>query len=287
MTECTDGQDTSEDWLRDWNSFDGHSVVGGILMRTLITAGILALSAAINPASAQAPAWTWTGFYLGANFGGGWTNSNWTTTITGTLGDLQRTGTNSNTSNGGGILGGGQIGYNYEFPSHWVAGIEADIDGAHLTSSKSLCLTVVTVVCGNRDTQIEDFGTVRARLGYAFDNILVYGTGGWAWGNISNATQTTCLGTECPATSALKPQIPTSSSSATPSGWAAGAGIEWGFLPNWALRAEYLHLQLNGVTEDRSGFLGPARPVFVTAHQSSDLGVDAVRVGVSYLFNWP
>ncbi len=265
------------------------------MKKATLIAVVLSLTAGVNPASAQAPlvqsppvpGWNWTGFYIGANFGGGWSNSNWSNTLTGTLGGIQRNGSNSNSSNGGGIFGGGQVGYNYEFPNHLVAGIEADIDGAHITSAKSTCATVVTVVCGTRDAKIADFGTVRGRLGYAFDNVLIFGTGGWAWTHSNDTTQVTCLGPECPGRSSLTPQSPTNSIGETASGWAAGAGVEWGFLPNWTLRAEYLHVQFNGVTEDRSLLGGTARPVFVTSHLSSNLGVNAVRVGVSYLFNWP
>ncbi len=264
-------------------------------MKAILLAGTLAFTAAINPASAQAPpaqlppipVWNWTGFYIGANFGGGWSNSNWTNTLTGTLGNIQRSASNSNGSNGGGVFGGGQIGYNYELPSRLVAGIEADIDGAHITSSKAACQTVITVVCGTRDGKITDFGTVRARLGYDFENVLVYGTGGWAWGHSTNTTQVTCLGSECPGTSSLTPQSPINSIGETASGWAAGVGVDWGFLSNWTLRAEYIHLQFNGVTEEGSLLGGPARPVLVTSHLSSNLGINAVRVGVNYLFNWP
>jgi outer membrane immunogenic protein len=70
-----------------------------------------------------------------------------------------------------------------------------------------------------------------------------------------------------------------------PSGWAAGGGVEWAFLPNWTLRAEYLHLQFDGVTEDRSKS-GIIPSLFITSHVSSNVGVDLVRVGMNYLFNW-
>ncbi len=57
------------------------------------------------------------------------------------------------------------------------------------------------------------------------------------------------------------------------------------FLPNWTLRAEYLHLQFDGVTEDRS-ITGTRFPVLITSHVASNTGIDLVRVGVNYLFNW-
>ncbi len=191
--------------------------------------------------------------------------------------------TNSGTDDGKGWLGGGQIGFNYQFLGTWVAGIEADIDAAHITSSTSACFTGAGV-CGTRDTDSKEFGTVRGRLGSGFANVLLYGTGGWAWGRGNNTTQITCLGPECPGTSAVPVASPGPASvDVSPSGWASGGGLEWAFLPNWTLRAEYLHLQFDGVTEDRS-IQGSVLPVLITTHVSSNVGVDLVRVGVNYLF---
>ena len=69
-----------------------------------------------------------------------------------------------------------------------------------------------------------------------------------------------------------------------PSGWAAGGGAEWAFLRNWTVRAEYLHLQFDGVTEDRSksGFF-PS--LFITTHVSSNVSINLMRVGLNYQFN--
>jgi outer membrane immunogenic protein len=181
---------------------------------------------------------------------------------------------------------GGQIGFNYQFLTNWVAGIEADIDAAHITSSTFACFTgATTTVCGTRDTDVKDFGTVRGRLGYAFNNVLLYGMGGWAWGHGNNTTQITCVGPGCPGTSVLPTSPAPASVDVNPTGWAAGGGVEWAFLSNWTLRAEYLHLQFDGITEDRT-IPGTVRPVVITSHVSSNLGVDVMRVAVNYLFNW-
>jgi outer membrane immunogenic protein len=73
----------------------------------------------------------------------------------------------------------------------------------------------------------------------------------------------------------------TASASGTQSGWTAGGGVEWGFLPNWTARVEYLHLQFDNVGRDYS------YPGFPTAfrHFNSNHGLDVVRVGVNYLFH--
>ncbi len=159
-----------------------------------------------------------------------WSHRDFTNTITGTLGAIQNSAANSGNDDGKGWLGGGQIGFNYQFLSHWVAGIEADIDAAHITSSTSACFTALVGItaCGTRDTDIKDFGTVRGRLGYAFNNVLAYGTGGWAWGQATNTTLINCIGPGCPGTSAVPPTSPAPASvHVNPTGWAAGGGVEW------------------------------------------------------------
>jgi outer membrane immunogenic protein len=275
-------------------------------MILILGAGVLAVSA-VTPVSAAdlavqrmvtkarplqpapvSPVYNWTGFYIGGNVGYGWSHRDFTNTITGTLGSIQNRATNIASDNGNGWLGGGQIGFNYQLLSRLVAGVEADIDASHITSSTSACFSslVAITACGTRDTDIKDFGTLRGRLGYAFDKLLVYGTGGWAWGRGTNTTQINCIGPGCPGTSGVPPTSPAPASvDINPSGWVAGGGLEWAFLPNWTLRAEYLHLQFDGVTEDRSkaGFF-PS--LVITSHVSSNTGIDIVRFGVTYLFNW-
>jgi outer membrane immunogenic protein len=233
------------------------------------------------------PVYNWTGFYIGGNVGYGWSHRDFTNTISGTFGPIQNSAINSGTDDGKGWLGGGQIGFNYQFLTHWVAGIEADIDAAQITSSTSACFTALVGIttCGTRDTEVKDFGTVRGRLGYAFNNLLLYGTGGWAWGQGNNTTTINCIGPGCPVTSAVPPTSPAPASvDVNPNGWAAGGGVEWAFLPNWTLRAEYLHLQFDGVTEDRSKS-GAFPGLFISSHVSSNVGIELARVGFNYQFH--
>jgi opacity protein-like surface antigen len=73
---------------------------------------------------------------------------------------------------------------------------------------------------------------VRGRLGYATNNVLVYGTGGWAWGHGRNTTQINCIGPACPGTSAVPPTSPVPASvDVQSSGWSAGGGIDWAIGP--------------------------------------------------------
>jgi outer membrane immunogenic protein len=158
------------------------------------------------PPPAMAPAYNWSGFYLGINGGGGWGHSSWDTSAT-----------RINTSGG---LVGGTAGYNWQL-GNAVLGLEGDIDWANLkgTNTSTLC----PLGCSTSDTWLS---TVRGRAGYAFGNVLPYVTGGLAVGDIRAAT----------------PGF--AGASNTSAGWTAGAGLEVGLTGNWSAKAEYLYVDL-------------------------------------------
>ena len=243
------------------------------------------------------PPFSWTGFYLGANGGGGsaWSHSRVTQAT-----PFGPTSFCCGFGLAGGILGG-QAGFNYEFPSHWLIGIEGDGDWAQISRSSSGCpiftggpFTGFTAGCATNNVTLNSFETVRGRLGYAFNtgssfspSVLLYGTGGWAWGQLSGNSTTTCLGVFCPGAS-----VPFTGGGAsfndTANGWTAGAGLEIAFARHWTARFEFLHLQFNNVGTSFSTIT--ASPVLgtgtATTHISSNVNVDVVRIGVNYLFNW-
>ena len=237
------------------------------------------------------PAYNWTGFYIGGNLGGGWARTDFSGTGSAVFPTIPLTvaSTFAGTPNSRGILGGGQVGYNYQFPIHWVLGIEADIDGAGITGSVNTCATATTggiAGCQTSSSRLNDFGTLRGRVGYSWNNVLVYGTGGLAWGQNAVTHTATCVGAGCPGVT-LPFTSTAPSTTSTFAGWAAGAGAEWAFLPNWTLRVEYLHLQFDNVGESYV-FTGTAAgfPFTTTSHVSANIGVDVARVGVNYLFNF-
>src|SRR5262245_32833622 len=90
--------------------------------------------------------------------------------------------------------------------------------------------------------------TLRGRVGVALDRLLIYGTGGVAWGGIESSNAVTCVG--CP----IAPWA-TGTSSRTHTGWAAGAGAEYMLGSAWSIRAEYLFVDLG---EDKHQFVGTA-----------------------------
>jgi outer membrane immunogenic protein len=274
---------------------------------------------AYTPPPPPPPAFSWTGFYIGANAGGGSSHNDFNGTQTGSFTPTAFPGlafpfTDSfaGSSDRGGGFAGGQIGFNYEFPfSHVVIGVEGDGDWANINGANNGCTTITsgapvftvgsTGGCATINSTLNSYETVRGRLGYAFDtgsysfpSVLVYATGGGAWGRVNGNSTTTCVGPGCPgATIPIISGGTASFNNSTGTGWVAGAGFEWVFFQNWTFRFEYLHLQFpnestNFTTTTVTGVAPGVLPGTNTAttHISSNLGVDVMRLGVNYLFNF-
>jgi len=195
------------------------------MKRVLLTCvGVLALGGAaaaadlpVAPAPyykapVYAPAYNWSGFYLGINGGGGWGRSTWTTT-----GPFDTSG---------GLVGG-TIGYNYQM-NQVVLGVEGDIDWANINGSTNTgCTAVGGKGCTTGDNWLS---TVRGRLGYAADRFMPYITGGAAFGDIK-ASGPGLTGTDT-----------------TNAGWTVGGGIEFAIAGHWTAKAEYLYVDLGSVS---------------------------------------
>jgi opacity protein-like surface antigen len=250
---------------------------------------------AVAKKNASPPAFSWTGFYLGGNIGGGTSHINFSGTGVFTIAGVADPFAFAN-GTASGILAGGQLGFNYELPAHMVLGLEADLDGSSFHGLTTFCSTGTGgpllgrgVNCETSNNKLEQFSTVRGRVGYSFDNkVLVYGTGGFAWEKSSTLTTATCVTVKgsCPA-HGVKFTDGTSEASATLNGWAAGVGIEWALTPRWILRVEYLHLAFDRGAENFSGSGTASRVPFTVAGRNSlSNDVDFARVGLSYLFNF-
>ncbi len=252
----------------------------------LVTAAVLGLATAQSASAtdlgipikalAASPGYNWSGFYIGGNFGSGWENSNFTSHLSNGAPDF------AGSYDSSGLFGGGQIGFNYVATPRVLIGVEADGDWSNFSGSSAGC---ISTGCASGHTTLDAFGTVRGRVGYVWNNWLLYGTGGWAWSDSGTNQTVTCSDATCAAggPGIMSPLVGmVASSSGTQSGWAAGAGVEWGFLPHWSLRLQYLHLEFDGVGREfrYAGFPTAFRNV-----QSND-SIDTVSIGVNYLFNW-
>ena len=152
-----------------------------------------------------------------------------------------------------GFIGGGQIGYNYQFYNSFLAGVEADIQGTSSDFRAQGVFSQASVLgfAGSPISQdiassqsVDWLGTVRGRLGYLFTpTLLVYGTGGFAYGQTNSTTSITqsrgITILSCPILTARFGRF-----SNTRTGWTAGGGLEWMFFPNWSFKVEYLYYDL-------------------------------------------
>ncbi|MFF8798680.1 MULTISPECIES: outer membrane protein [unclassified Methylobacterium] len=204
------------------------TAIAGIAFAGSALAADLPRRAAPPPVFQPVPVFTWTGFYAGFNagYGFGTGDNNNAPTVLGVNGasGLVAPGTTAvvafgNRRSDEGFVGGGQIGYNYQFTpgSGVVIGIEADAqyvdfgrDRNRFALAGGPLLAGTQVFNPNGLSGLDFFGTVRGRLGYAFDRTLVYGTGGFAYGSGGGREFGTGV-----------------SSDDFQTGWAAGGGIEY------------------------------------------------------------
>lgn len=235
-----------------------------------LVATMLAISGQARAADLPAPAlpppvpaiYNWSGFYIGVNGGWGDGRSNWTNNCIDCTGSATPGGETGSFSVSG-YLAGGTLGWNYQI-GPWVYGIEGDFDWTHLTgNSGSTCggLSDAVPPPTGCETESDWLATVRGRVGYAFDNILLFGTAGGAVARIKTG---------------LIP--PSTFDSSTEAGWAVGAGLEVGFAPNWTAKVEYLFIDLPNATCTTTTNCGAAAGSTVSFNENM------VRAGVNFKF---
>jgi len=193
------------------------------------------------PVVAPVPFYNWGGFYLGVNGGGGWGSSSHTDSNFGiSTGDFGVSG---------GLVGG-TLGYNYQ-AGNWVLGMESDLDWAKVVGNSGTFAPGV-----NYNSYLQWLGTVRGRVGIAYDRFLPYVTGGLAVGDVKGTINGPV----------------TMSGVNTDTGWTVGAGVEYGITPSLSVKAEYLYVDL-----------GASAPV---PGDNVDLKSHVVRGGLNWRFNW-
>lgn len=194
------------------------------------------------PALAPAPVSNWSGFYVGVMGGYAWSDQ------------LSLGGFNAGNTDLTGGFGGGTVGYNWQAGPSWLFGLEVDAAGADIKYSVS------AGPLGLRD-KINALGSVTGRVGYTFNNALVYAKGGYAWAN--NELSLLGPGGEL-------------SDSKVHSGYTIGGGLEYMFAPAWSAKVEYMYADFG----HENYFSGVAGGV--------DLGatVHTVKGGINYHFNW-
>jgi outer membrane immunogenic protein len=178
------------------------------------------------------PPYNWTGFYVGGNFGLGWSWGGFSDPLGNTL----------SLPNSAQLLGGGQVGLNYQFDNGFLIGAEADFDWLTNTNSTSSAVALVnpagvptgssaSVTVNNRRLT-----TATGRFGYTWDRVLLYTKGGGAWVASNNPTVTI-------------DNTPVALNTTNINwGWTVGLGAEWAFWGNWSARIEFDYVGLNSPT---------------------------------------
>jgi outer membrane immunogenic protein len=255
--------------------------VGGDPMKKLLVAGIaaaafcgapaLAADMAVKappPPPAVAPAYNWTGFYVGGEFGGGWATST-TTDVTAT--GAFPAGFVHPPVNYSGALGGIYGGYNYQI-DQFVIGIDGDYEWASLTATSTEAAAKVAASATSSD-KISWVSTVTGRAGYAINNWLLFAKGGWAWAGFSvNGQGVTNAGV----------LVDTFTGSPTHNGWTLGAGVEWGFAAHWSAKLEYDYVGFNIANFNETST--SAAGVVTVERKSATSSLNMVKAGVDYRF---
>jgi len=243
-------------------------------MKKVLLAGAAAIfSGHAIAAPPSVPVTRWTGCYIGAHAGAGWSHSDFSdqtfTNIAPVLGETVSANGNA------GFVGGAQLGCDYQFATNWVLGLAGDFSWADISHDE------VDPFFGGKNpaypetihARTRSLASVTGRLGYGWDRFLVYVKGGPAWAREEYAVNNFA----CVIFVACY-----TSTETTRSGWAAGGGIEWAFTPNWSVLVEYSHYGFgtNGYTfVDRI----TGTPVGFNVKQD----VDVVRLGINYRFGVP
>ncbi|BAL76524.1 outer membrane protein [Bradyrhizobium cosmicum] len=217
------------------------------------TAPAMAADLAARPYT-KAPAmvatiYDWSGFYIGINGGGGSSHATWDFVGVGREGSHDATG---------GTVGG-QVGYRWQ-SGQWVFGVEGQGNWADFSGDNTSALFATR----NR-TKIDSFGLITGQVGYAWQNVLLYVKGGAAVVSDKYEISSTA--------GALL-----ASSSDTRWGGTVGAGLEFGFAPNWSVGVEYNHIFLSDKDVTFAGFAGTER-----IKQDVDMGL----VRLNYKFGGP
>ena len=278
-----------------------------ILMGSLAAATMTASAYAADlparvapPPPPPVPVCMWCGFYLGVNGGGAFTRSQpllYTETVGGApsfpaTGGFADFGPLPSRSGG---FGGGQAGITWQW-GMFVAGAELDAQATRLNSFVNTALspylgagTFTSVATTQR---IDYFGTARGRVGIAFGgpgwnwgwgpggwggSVLLYATGGFAYAGVREGFTTNdsfgFVATNGPGNNGR-------------TGYAAGAGIEWMFLPNWSIKGEYQYIDLrHGPRAAANEFAAGVGTTFVYSNQFDPrIQMHTARVGLNYHF---
>jgi outer membrane immunogenic protein len=253
-------------------------VIAGAVSATLM--GVASANAAdlgtlykAQPAMVPVRSFSWTGCYIGGNIGWGWGRD------TVSIPDLgQTTGVPAlagvslgpETGNTSGILGGGQLGCNYQFAPNWVIGIEGDGEAANIKGDLPGSFAFMnSAVTGTAHAQTNWIASATGRLGWTWDRVMVYAKGGAAWAGDKYSADLPAFDEHIQA-------------SVTRLGWTVGGGVEWAVWGNWSAKAEYDYYDFSTRNLSFPGTIAGIAEVVPGVHIKET--IQTVKFGLNYRF---
>jgi outer membrane immunogenic protein len=265
---------------------DKH-LAGALLGALLLSAGSAASAADLPsrktaPVTYLPPAFSWTGFYVGANAGYAFQAEGDATTVgtTGFLGLVPAGIAPGRLKVGGdGFIGGAQVGYNWQL-NQFVLGVEADIQGLDNKRQSTFIGNPVlgTQLATTASSELSYLGTVRARIGFVpLERWLVYATAGLAYGEVKSSAGVS--GVQAPVLNWA------GNRSDVQVGYTVGGGVEYALANNWTVKAEYLYYDLGKETIRTIPNAAAAATVPGVAYDARvETKGQIVRAGINYKF---
>jgi outer membrane immunogenic protein len=232
------------------------------------------------------PIFSWTGIYVGGQIGYAWGAGSGQLTgfdpfFPGGVAFVADVGGRPN-----GVIGGGHVGYQYQI-NQWswfsssgvVLGLEGDVNGTSLKKDIGLAFADGTIVTAQARADVQ--GSIRGKLGVAWDRALIYATGGVAFGGFNTDFSVANPGFVTAGGVAFPPFFASGNISKTRVGWTVGGGIQYAVTNNWWVFAEYRFSDFGTVRNNN--FFGLPAGVFFDANRR--LQENQVQVGFSYKFD--
>jgi outer membrane immunogenic protein len=227
------------------------------------------------PLVAPVVTYNWTGCYIGGNVGGGWAHTD-QTQIAKVGGPAIIPNNSFGSSDGSNVIGGGQIGCDYQFAGRWVVGVQGMFDFGNINSQHFVPTAFPGFPVGSFTSvnTTKDIFTATARIGYLFaPQVLGYVKGGGAWARVDHI---------------FNGNVPTfflseSATGVDRQGWTVGGGVEWMFARGWSVFGEYNYMDFG--TKDISFIPGPAT-VGAADVVRTRYTTQTALVGINYKFNW-
>jgi len=218
-------------------------------------------------------AWSWAGWYAGVNLGYGMGDPEIANNSFALPAVVNATTFSNNVSlSENGVIGGGQIGYNWLAGPNWLVGVEADFQGTGQKQNFQVSTDINLMATDTVGVNLDWFGTARARVGYIVNNSnLWYITGGYAYGQTELSFSDN---------NGRTPGVIASGSSNT--GWTLGGGLESRSFGNWTAKLEYLYVDLATISGTASASIPPL--LIVDTFDSAHIRDNIVRGGLNYKF---